>query len=170
MGIARSKKPVTREETGNTVGLRSGCRGRRPQTASYRKSKELARATNASDVAEVHDETSAVNASATATVGREIELHKSQVTTAETSSSDSIEEEQDESQEQEADGKDEGDEGENEDQEEADEEGEEEGEDEGEEEGEDQAEKGEQKDSDEVEVRSDGKAHEKTKRSSRKMV
>ncbi|KAK9091226.1 hypothetical protein Sjap_024403 [Stephania japonica] len=114
--MARSKKPVTWEETGNTVGLRGGRRGRRPQTASYRKSKESARATNASDVAEVHDETSEVNASATATVGKEIELHKSQVTTAETSSSDSIEEEQDESQEQEADGEDEGDEGENEDQ------------------------------------------------------
>ncbi|KAK9097368.1 hypothetical protein Sjap_022865 [Stephania japonica] len=150
---------MTREETGNTVGLCGGRRGRRPQTTSYRKSKESARATNASDVVEVHDETSAVNASATAIVGREIELHKSQVTTAETSSSDSIEEEQDESQGQEADGENEG---ENEDQEEADEEGEEEGE--------DQAEEGEQEDSDEVEVRSYGKAREKSKRSSRKMV
>ncbi|KAK9130955.1 hypothetical protein Sjap_011442 [Stephania japonica] len=164
-GMAPSKKPMTREETGNTVGLRGGHRGRRPQTASYRKSKdaELARATNASDVAEVHNETSAVNASATATVGREIELHKSQVTIDETSSSDSIEEEQDESQEQEADGEDKS---ENEDQEEADEEGEEEGE----EDGEDQDEEGEQEDSDEVEVRSHGKVREKSKRSSRKMV
>ncbi|KAK9109446.1 hypothetical protein Sjap_017506 [Stephania japonica] len=103
-GMARSKKPVTWEETGNTVGLRGGRRGRRPQTASYRKSKESTRVTNASDVAEVHDETSAVNASVTATAGKEIEVHKSQVTTAETSSSDSIEEEQDESQDQEVDG------------------------------------------------------------------
>ncbi|KAK9081610.1 hypothetical protein Sjap_026644 [Stephania japonica] len=103
-GMARSKKAVTWEETGNTVGLRGGRRGRRPQTASYRKSKESTRVTNASDVAEVHDETSAVNASVTATAGKEIEVHKSQVTTAETSSSDSIEEEQDESQEQEVDG------------------------------------------------------------------
>ncbi|KAK9081612.1 hypothetical protein Sjap_026646 [Stephania japonica] len=98
------QEAVTWEETGNTVGLRGGRRGRRPQTASYRKSKESTRVTNASDVAEVHDETSAVNASVTATAGKEIEVHKSQVTTAETSSSDSIEEEQDESQEQEVDG------------------------------------------------------------------
>ncbi|KAK9081604.1 hypothetical protein Sjap_026638 [Stephania japonica] len=34
----------------NTVGLRGGRRGRRPQTASYRKSKESTRVTNASDV------------------------------------------------------------------------------------------------------------------------
>ncbi|KAK9090341.1 hypothetical protein Sjap_023518 [Stephania japonica] len=145
-GMARSKKSVTWEETGNTVGLRGGRRGRRPQTTSYRKSKESTRVTDASDVDEVHDETSIVNASAT--VGKEIELHKSQVTTAETSSSDSIEEEQDESQEQEADGEDEG---ENEDQEEVDEEG-------------------EQEDSEEVEVRSHGKARGKSKRSSRKMM
>ncbi|KAK9109430.1 hypothetical protein Sjap_017490 [Stephania japonica] len=98
------QEAVTWEETGNTVGLRGGRRGRRPQTASYRKSKESTRVTNASDVAEVHDETSAVNASVTATAGKEIEVHKSQVTTAETSSSDSIEEEQDESHEQEVDG------------------------------------------------------------------
>ncbi|KAK9146597.1 hypothetical protein Sjap_006500 [Stephania japonica] len=104
--MACSKKPVTREETGSTTGLCGGCHGRRPQTILYRKSKESACVTDASDVDEVHDETSVVKASAT--VGREIELHKSQVTTAETSSSDSIEEKQDESQEQEADEEDEG--------------------------------------------------------------
>ncbi|KAK9109452.1 hypothetical protein Sjap_017512 [Stephania japonica] len=103
-GMARSKKLCDMGRDSNTVGLRGGHRGRRPQTASYRKSKESTRVTNASDVAEVHDETSAVNASVTATAGKEIEVHKSQVTTAETSSSDSIEEEQDESQEQEVDG------------------------------------------------------------------
>ncbi|KAK9145604.1 hypothetical protein Sjap_005507 [Stephania japonica] len=151
--MARSKKPMTREETGNMVGLRDGRRGRRPQTALYRKSKESTCVTDARDVDEVHDETSAINASAT--VGREIKLHKSQVTTAKTSSFDSIEEEQDESQEQEADGEDES---ENKDQEEVDEEGE------------DQAEEGEQEDSEEVEVRSHGKARGKSKRSSRKMV
>ncbi|KAK9109940.1 hypothetical protein Sjap_018000 [Stephania japonica] len=102
--MAPSKKPVTWEETGNMLELCGGHRGRRPQTVSYRKSKESACVMYASDVDEVHDETSAVNASAT--IGREIELHKSQVTTAETSSSYSIEEQQDESQEQEADGED----------------------------------------------------------------
>ncbi|KAK9123889.1 hypothetical protein Sjap_013491 [Stephania japonica] len=113
---------------GSTTRWHGGRHGRRPQTTSYRKSKELTRVIDASDVDEVQDETSAVNASAT--VGREIKLHKSQVTTFETSSSDSIEEDQDESQEQKADREYEGDEGENEDQEEVDEEGEEEGEEE----------------------------------------
>ncbi|KAK9130777.1 hypothetical protein Sjap_011264 [Stephania japonica] len=51
-GMARSKKPVTREEIGNTEELRGGSRGRRPQTTSYRKSKESARVTDASDVDE----------------------------------------------------------------------------------------------------------------------
>ncbi|KAK9124010.1 hypothetical protein Sjap_013612 [Stephania japonica] len=64
-GMARSKKPVTREETGNAVGLRGGRHGRRPQTTSYRKSKESTRVTDASDVDKVHDETSPVNVSAT---------------------------------------------------------------------------------------------------------
>ncbi|KAK9109442.1 hypothetical protein Sjap_017502 [Stephania japonica] len=50
--------PGSTTRDSNTVGLRGGRRGRRPQTASYRKSKESTRVTNASDVAEVHYETS----------------------------------------------------------------------------------------------------------------
>ncbi|KAK9096339.1 hypothetical protein Sjap_021836 [Stephania japonica] len=51
-GKTRSKKLVTREETGNTTGSRSGHHGRRPQTTSYGQSKELTHVTDASDVNE----------------------------------------------------------------------------------------------------------------------
>ncbi|KAK9137445.1 hypothetical protein Sjap_008039 [Stephania japonica] len=50
--MAHSKKLVTGEETGNTVGLHGGYRGRRPQTTSYRKSKESVCIMDTSDVNE----------------------------------------------------------------------------------------------------------------------
>ncbi|KAK9147888.1 hypothetical protein Scep_006645 [Stephania cephalantha] len=95
--LARIKNTVDREETraGQLKGVRGG---RRAQTASYRKSKELGRGKGANEVGDLPNEASASPTSEAA--GKELAIRTSQVNAVQRPKTDSTKESKEEATQQ----------------------------------------------------------------------